>query len=75
MMTGFWNKETKQYECFDTQAGDLVPVGKEKDLLKPEEMDPNWCGFCKMSPCLVATGEACCHNLVRDGICIHEQHA
>ena len=32
---------------------------------------PGWCGACKSTPCLVESGEVCCHNHVRYGTCEH----
>lgn len=34
--------------------------------------DPDYCGSCKTTPCLVSSGQACCHDMIRYGYCSHE---
>lgn len=69
-MSGQWNSETQRYEVFSTLEGGMVPTGSDRGFTDPHD-DPNYCGSCK-GDCLVVSGRACCHNMVRYGYCSHE---
>ncbi len=69
-MSGQWNRETQSYEVYSTLEGGIVPTGSDHRFTSPYD-DSNYCGSCK-GDCLVASGKACCHNMVRYGYCSHE---
>lgn len=69
-MSGQWNPETQRYEVYSTLEGGMVPTGSDRGFSNPHD-DPDYCGSCKGN-CLVDSGEACCHNMVRYGYCQHE---
>jgi len=70
-MSGQWNSETQRYEVYSTLEGGMVPTGSDRGFYNLHD-DPEYCGSCKTTPCLVNSGKVCCHNMVRYGYCQHE---
>lgn len=63
--------EEKLYTRYDVLMEHNGVRGKPFEELDPC-IDPNYCGTCKMSPCLVSDNIVCCHRNVQYGTCEHD---
>lgn len=66
------NMNTITYLC---SCGQQRPSNEShEDTMQHEKTYHQYCGACGQEPCLVASGQACCHDLVKYGVCSKPGH-
>lgn len=66
------------YWTFDNETGNIVSAKHEPILSPEQEIDQSklqrggYCGTCQTEPCLVESGQFCCHYAVKGWNCAHQ---
>jgi hypothetical protein len=56
---------------FTLPSGEEVHLSYKGPVMELESSDPDYCGSCRSNPCLVISGQLCCHQMVIYGFCRH----